>query len=126
MGKKSARWARPDINDSLADLHVSDEVRRGDSVRALCPCHGRWEAFEQHITEVLHSLNDPSPVVRAQALHVFDEAARMQLAADLSDSLEPGETKLDDKRASARFRSMQDRIEARRDRKLRKHKGRRT
>ena len=123
MGKKRARWARPDVNDLVDDLEVPDEMRRRDAVGGLCPCHAGWEVFEQHVSEVLRALNDDSPIVRAQALHVFDDAARMQLAADLRDSLEPGETKLDEKRASSRYRSMQDRVEARRDRKIRRHKG---
>ena len=122
MGKKIRRWARPDINDVVGDLQVSDEVRRGDAVRAFCPCHAGWEVFEQHVSEVIHSLKDGSRVVRAHALHVFEDAARMQQAADLRYSLEPGEAMLDEKRACSRFRSMEQRIEARRDREIRKRK----
>jgi len=124
MGKKRARWARPDINDLMGDLQVSDEVRRGEGVRGLCPCHAGWEVFEQHVKEVVHSLKDSSRVVRAHALHVFEDAARMQSAADLRYSLEPGETMLDEKRACSRFRSMEERLEARRE-KIRKRKSRR-
>jgi hypothetical protein len=80
--------------------------------------------FEQHVSEVLHSLKDGGRVVRAQALHVFDDAARMQSADDLRYSLEPGEKKLDEKRACSRFRSMEERIRARRDKRIRKRKGR--
>ncbi|HEX5885164.1 MAG TPA: hypothetical protein VFY67_11555 [Pyrinomonadaceae bacterium] len=124
MGKKQRRWARPAVNDVVRDLQASDEVRRGESVRSFCPCHAGWEVFEQHVTEVLHSLKDGSRVVRAHALHVFDDAARMQSVDDLHYSLEPGEKKLDEKRACSRFRSMEERVEARRDKRLRRHKGR--
>ena len=124
MGKKSRRWARPDVNDRLGDLKASDEVRRGDGVRSFCPCHAGWEVFEQHVSEVMRLLKDRSRVVRAHALHVLEDAARMQSTADLSYSLDPGEAKLDEKRACSRYRSMEDRLEARRDKRIRKHKRR--
>jgi len=74
MGKKQARWARPDSKAVLANLQVSDEVARGDSVRSFCPCHAGWEVFEQNVSVVLRKLRDPSRIVRAHALHVFDDA----------------------------------------------------
>ena len=125
MGKKRARWARPDSSSLEADLQVSDEARRGDAVRSLCPCHAGWEAFEQHVSVLFRSLRDRSPVVRAHALHVFEDAARMQSSEDLCYSLEPEEERLDEKRASSRFRSMEDRLEAKRNKRIRKCKSRR-
>ena len=124
MGKKQRRWARPDVNEIVRDLQVSDEVRRGDGVRSFCPCHAGWEVFEQHVSEVMRLLKDPSRVVRAHALHVFEDAARMQSAFDLSYSLEPGEMMLDEKRACSQFRSMEERLEAKRDKRIRKRKSR--
>ena len=124
MGKREARWARPDIKDIIADLQVTDEVVRGDSVRGLCPCHAGWDVFEEHVSDVLRLLKDPSREVRRNALHVFEDAARIQSARDLSYSLEPGEEKIGEKRVSARFRSMEDRIQARRDRQMRRRRGR--
>lgn len=124
MGKKRRRWTRPDLNDLIGNLQVSDEVRRGEGVRGLCPCHAGWEVFEQHVKEVIRSLKDSSRVVRAHALHVFEDAARMQSAADLRDSLEPGETMLDEKRACSRFRSMEERLEARREKTISRRKSR--
>ena len=125
MGKKRARWARPDISDLVADLQVTDDMRRGDAVRSLCPCHAGWEVFEEHVSILIRRLKDPSPTVRAHALHVFEDAARMQSAGDLRYSLEAGEDKLDEKRASSRFRSMEERVEAKRDKRIRKRKSRR-
>jgi len=124
MSKREARWARPDIKDVVKDLQVADEVVRGDSVRGLCPCHAGWDAFEDHVSDVMRLLKDPSREVRRNALHVFEDAARMQSARDLSYSLEPGEEKIGEKRASARFRSMEDRIQARRDRQIRRRTSR--
>lgn len=125
MVTKRARWARPDVRRLVADLQVSDEVVRGDAVRALCPCHAGSEVFEQHVGVVLRLLRDRSHVVRAHALHVFEDAARMQSTADLRCYLEAGEERIGEKRASSRFRSIEERLEARRNRKVRKRKKRR-
>ena len=123
MVKKRARWAAPDIERLLPDLQSPDEEVRGEAVRALCPCHAGWEVFEGHVGDVLRLLRDRSRGVRAQALHVFEDAARMQSAADLRYHLEPGEGRIGEKRA-ARFRSIEERLEARRESKLRKRKRR--
>jgi hypothetical protein len=122
MGKRAARWARPDIKTILGNLNQSDEVMRGDAVRYLCPCHAGWELFEQHVGVLNRLLKDPSDVVRRHALHVFEDAARLQSRGDLEYCVEAGEKKIGEKRAS-RFRSMEQRLEARRDRKISKRKG---
>lgn len=122
MVAKRARWAKPDIKGRLQDSQSPDEVVRGDFARALCPCHAGWELFEQHVGVVFRLLRDPSHVVRAHALHVFEDAARMQSAEELHYYLGPGEEKIGEKRAL--HRSREERLEARRNRKLRKRKPR--
>jgi hypothetical protein len=124
MVKKRASWTSPDIERLVADLQVSDEIGNGHTVRALCPCHVGWEVFEQNVGFVLRQLRHRSRVVRAHALHVFEDAATMQAAGDLRYYLEPGEEKIGEKRACSRYRSMEERLEARRDRKIRKLKRR--
>jgi hypothetical protein len=123
VAKRVARWARPDIRRVEAELEVTDEALRGDAVRALCPCHAGWDLFEQHVGDVFRALRDPSRVVRRHALHVFEDAARMQSAGDLQYSIEPGEEKIREKRGRY-FRSMEERLQARRDRKIRKQQRR--
>lgn len=123
MVPKRSRWAAPDIERLLRDLKSSDEEARGDAVRGLCPCHAGWDAFEQQVGVVLRSLKDCSREVRAQALHVVEDAARMQIAADLSYYRETGEVKMGEKRALG-FRSIEQRLAARRDRRIRKRKWR--
>jgi hypothetical protein len=104
------------------DFQSPDEVVRGDAVRSLCPCHAGWEAFEQNVSIVFRSLRDRSRVVRAHALHVFEDAARMQSVEELRYYLEPGEEKIGEKRC--RFRSMEQRLEARRRNRIRRLQGR--
>jgi hypothetical protein len=123
MVKKRARWATSNIERLLPDLQSRDEVGRRHTVRALCPCHAGWEAFEQHVDIVFRSLRDPSRIVRAHALHVFEDAAQMMLAEDLRYHLEAGEEKLGEQRALGR--SMEQRLEARRSSKIRKLQRRR-
>lgn len=121
MVKKRARWATSNIERRV--LQSPDEVVRGDVARSLCPCHAGREVFEQHAGLVFQLLRDPSHVVRAHALHVFEDAVRMQAAEDLRYYLEAGEEKIGEKRA-CHFRSMEQRLEARRNRKIRKLKTR--
>lgn len=112
-----------DIESRLQDSQSPDEVVRGNVVRSLCPCHAGWDVFEQHVGLVYRLLRDPSHVVRAHALHVLEDAVRMQSAEDLRYYLEPGEEKIGEKRACY-FRPMEERLEARRNRKMRKLKTR--
>jgi len=121
MGKRAARWARPDIETILGNLNVSDEAVRGDAVRYLCPCHAGWELFEEHVGVLHRLLKDPSDVVRRHALHVFEDAARMQSRGDLEYCVEADEEKIGEKRTSC-YRSMEQRFEARRARKISKRK----
>jgi hypothetical protein len=122
MVAKRARWTKPDISGRLQESQSPNEVVRGDFARALCPCHAGWELFEQHVGLVFRLLRDPSHVVRAHALHVLEDAARMQSAEELHYYLEAGEEKIGEKRAL--HRSMEERLEARRNRKLKKRKPR--
>lgn len=121
MGKKLARWARPEIRHIVADLQITDEKVRGDAVRSFCPCHVGWDVFEQHVGSLIRFLRDPNRSVRREALHVFEDAVRMQSAEDLIYYVEPGEEKIGEKRA-CHFRPMELRLQARRNRKIEKLK----
>ena len=124
MVLKRSRWPKPDVESCLPDLKSPDEEARGNAVRAFCPCHAGWEAFESHVGEVLRAMRDPSRFVRAGALHVFQDAAKMHREVDLAFyEKEEGEERIGEKRAQ-RFRSMAERLEARRDKRARR-RGRR-
>ena len=123
MVAKRSRWRHTDVESRLPDLQSPDEGVRGDAVRGLCPCHAGWVAFESHVGEVMRLLRDPSRAVRAHALHVFEDAARMCSAEELGYYVEGGEERMGEKRAQ-RFRSMAERLEARRDKRTRRRKRR--
>ena len=121
MGKRTSRWAKPDIN--VADTKASDADVRGEGVRGFCPCHAGWEVFEQNIRVVLRGLRDPNRKERADARHVFDDAARMQLVEELKLQFEPGEELIGQKHAQ-HFPSIVERLMARRNIRIRKRKSR--
>src|SRR4051812_48144197 len=113
MVAKRSRWHLTDDESRLPDLQSPDEEARGHAVRSLCPCHAGWEAFESHVGEVLKKMRDPSRAVRAEALHVFQDAAKMRSASDLNYYQEDGEERIGEERAQ-RFRSIEQRLQARR------------
>ena len=59
------------------DLQSSDEAIRAKAVRAIGPCRAGWQLFEQCMDIVEKLTKDPSPTVRALALHVFEDASEM-------------------------------------------------
>ena len=124
MVAKRSRWQHTDVESCVPDLQSPDEEARGNAVRAFCPCHAGWEAFESHVGEVLRAMRDPSRTVRAGALHVFMDAAKMHREADLAYyEGEEGEERIGEKRAQG-FRSIEERLEARRDNRARRRKRR--
>jgi len=123
MVAKRARWHGPDIERLLPKLQSPDDEARGDAVRELCPCHAGWGAFEGHVGDVLRMLRDPSRGVRAQALHVFEDAARMLHADEFEHDLREAEERLRRKRPS-RFHPEEGRLEATQREKIRR-RGRR-
>ena len=123
MVLKRSKWPKPDVESCLPDLKSPDEEARGMAVRAFCPCHAGWEPFEAHVGEVLRAMRDPSRFVRAGALHVFHDAAKMHREADLAYYEGEGEERIGEKRAQG-FRSMAERLEARREKRARRRKRR--
>ncbi|HEX7313006.1 MAG TPA: hypothetical protein VF297_03750 [Pyrinomonadaceae bacterium] len=123
MVAKRSRWHVREPESRLPDLQSPDEETRGKAVRGFCPCYAGWEAFEAHVGEVLRAMRDPSRAVRAQALHVFDDATRMCSEADLNYYREDGEERIGEKRAQ-RYRSIEQRLEARRDNRMRRRRKR--
>ena len=125
MGQRAAR-SKQGIRDVVSDLQAMYEIGfGGDGPLALCPCHVGFDLFEEHVSVVNRLLRHPSRVVRREALHVFEDAFTLKRARDLRYSLEQGEEKIGEKRA-CHFRSMAERLEARRDREISKKKRRRS
>jgi hypothetical protein len=119
MAKKNQAAPATFDDERLArKMRSADEEARGEAVRSLCPCHAGWEVFESHVVEVLGALRDGSRDVRAHALHVFEDAARMQHAGEFEYDLREAEEMLRRKRAS-RFRPEEGGLEEKKKTRLR-------
>ena len=122
--KKDAACGAFDEGRFASELRSPDAEARGDAVRSLCPCHAGWEVFESHVGEVMRAFRDSSRGVRAHALHVFEDAARMQHAGEFDYDVRAAEESLSRKRPS-RFRPEEGGLEARKKTRLRWRAGRR-
>ncbi len=89
-----------DLDCLLSDLQSPDATVRAQAVRSLCPCHAGWEMFEQLFSIVSRLTRDGSPAVRAHALHVYEDALKIQSIEDSAHRLETVEEALCRKRAS--------------------------
>src|ERR1044072_8280218 len=95
-----------------------EEEERSGAVRGLCPCYVGWEVFEGHVGEVLRALKDRSHDVRAGALHVLVDAARMQHVGEIDYDVREAEELLHRKRSS-RFRPGENGAEEKKINRLR-------
>jgi hypothetical protein len=123
MGKKDARRARSEAEIRLPDFQSPDEKVRADTVCGFCPCHAGWEKFENHVGDVLLMLRDRSRVVRAGALHVFADAARMQLVEELKLQLGPDE-KVNGQKRAQHLPTILEKLNESTNRRIRKSKRR--
>ena len=76
MKKKKPESCLPvDLDQVIRDVQSPDSDVRARAVRSLCPCRNGWQIFENHLHLVDALRKDPDPIVRANALHVFEDAA---------------------------------------------------
>ena len=125
MGRKKEA-GEPEVDDGrvLLDARSPDGGVRGEAVRSLCPCHAGWRVFERHVGIVLRAMRDADRGMRAHALHVFEDAARMQFAEEADYRRQEAEEAARRKRAS-RFRPEEGGAEARRRREISRRRRRR-
>ena len=78
MGKRHHRRPPPDLATVLDGLRSPDEQARIKALHAVCPCAAGYELYERLRGEVRRLQKGPSPQVRAVALHVEDDAGRIE------------------------------------------------
>ena len=67
-----------EIQEELfCDLDPENTFQRAGRVRALCPCEYPWEVLLWDI--IFAACQDPSPLVRFQALHVIEDSYISQM-----------------------------------------------
>jgi hypothetical protein len=91
----------PDPAALLAKLRSPDEQTRIKALHAVCPCASGFQAYEHLRCEVKRLQKDPSPRVRAMALHVEQDACRIErIAAELETADTQGRSPRDQNWAS--------------------------
>jgi hypothetical protein len=61
----------------LAEMRSPDEQVRAQAVQQVCPCRVPWEVFYQVRAMAKRLQRDPSPLVRANARHVEEDAREL-------------------------------------------------
>jgi hypothetical protein len=61
----------------LVEMQSPDEQVRARAVRKVCPCRLPWETFSEVRVAAKRLQHDPSPLVRAQAQHVEEDAREL-------------------------------------------------
>lgn len=70
-GRAEANARKHQLQQLLREVASDDERHRAQAVRSLCPCRGPWpDTVWQHVAT---AAEDPSPLVRLQALHVLED-----------------------------------------------------
>jgi hypothetical protein len=89
--KRRACRTAPDPDVLLAQLRSPDEETRVTALHRVCPCAAGFRVYERFRCEVKRLQKDPSPRVRAAALHVEEDACLIeQLEANLDRAGEQG------------------------------------
>ena len=70
--KRRACWPDPDV--LFAQLRSPDVQVRAKALHRVCPCAAGFVVYERFRGEVKRLQKDPSPRVRAAALHVEQDA----------------------------------------------------
>ena len=92
MGRRHRRQPQPDLAAVLSGLRSPDEQARVKALHAVCPCAAGYQLYEQLRVEVRRLQKDPSPRVRAVALHVEEDAGRIEeIEATLDQASERAE-----------------------------------
>jgi hypothetical protein len=67
-----------EIESILAGLESDDECTRAAAVRQICPCRTPVEVFRQLRKAAKHLQRDANPLVRANALHIEEDARKVE------------------------------------------------
>jgi len=81
-----AKALEPKVDQIVAGFKAPDDDARGKAVRQVCPCRMGWEVFQETMEHLPKMTKDPSPYVRAQALHVFEDAFQIQSRESRTDA----------------------------------------
>jgi hypothetical protein len=86
--ERSQPMSQADIDQILADMQSPDEHIRAKAVRQICPCRMPWDVFGRLRKAAKRLQKDPSPLVRANARHVEEDARQIESLEALCEWLE--------------------------------------
>ena len=89
--RRSRPVSAADIERILIDMQSVDEVTRANAVREICPCRMPWEVFDRLRRAAKPLQKDPSPLVRANARHIEEDAREVASMEALSEKLQEWE-----------------------------------
>lgn len=79
----------------LAEMQSPDEQTRAHAVEQACPCRVPWDTFCQLRKAAQRLRRDPSPLVRATALHVEENAREIEALEALRERISEQEEEPD-------------------------------
>jgi hypothetical protein len=86
--KRRSRAANTlEIGHILAQMRSPDELARAQAVRQVCPCHVPWDTYFAMRKAASRLRQDPSPLVRANAWHVEEDARELAALEALQEQL---------------------------------------
>lgn len=94
--RRSRPVSEADIGRILIDMQSDDEVTRANAVREICPCRMPWELFDRLRKAAKPLQKDPSPLVRANARHIEEDAREVASMEALSERLQEWEENEED------------------------------
>jgi hypothetical protein len=75
---RSEPVSEADVKRIVADMHSDGALTRARAVRQVCPCRMPWSVFYRLRKAAKRLQRDPSPLVRAYARHIEDDAKTVE------------------------------------------------
>ena len=94
-----------DVARILAEVQSPDEKTRARGVREICPCRIPMEIFAQLRPLAKQLQHDPSPLVRANALHIekdLDRVTSFEAQCEAFQEMDADEMDADERRPNKR------------------------
>lgn len=65
------------VQEAFAGMDANNDAARAEAVRSLCPCREPWGISLWDF--IFAACQDPSPLVRMEALHVIEDAINLSV-----------------------------------------------
>jgi hypothetical protein len=86
--ERAQPYTEEDIQNIRAGMSSEDEQTRAKAVLAICPCRMSWEVFHEFRKSAKRLQQDISPLVRANARHIEEDAHKVASIEAQMENLE--------------------------------------